>query len=151
MPHLVILYTPDLDRPVEQGGGDISLLCRSLADAMREQTDDAGKPVFPIGGIRVLAYPAAHHAVADGGAASLAAGGSGEYAFVYLNLRMGSGRPAATIQSVGQALEAVVQHHFSDLFASRHIGVTFQIDEGPELFDAKNSSIHPLFRKPVTG
>lgn len=151
MPHLVILYTPDLDRPVSQGGGDMSTLCRKLADAMSRQVDEAGKPVFPIGGIRVLAYPAAHHAVADGGAAGAAAGGSGEYAFVYLNLRMGRGRPATTVQGVGQSLEAVVQSHFSELFESRHIGVTFQIDEGPEVFDAKNSSIHPLFRKPLNG
>lgn len=148
MPHLVILYTPDLDRPAHEGGGDMGALCRSLANTMSQQIDDAGKAVFPLGGIRVLAYPAAHHAVADGGAAGLAAGGSGEYAFVYLNLRMGRGRPPATIQAVGQALEAVVQNHFADLFKSRHIGVTFQIDEGPEVFDAKNSSIHPLFRKP---
>ena len=47
---------------------DMSALCRSLADTMLAQRDEAGKPVFPTGGTRVLAYPAPHYAVADGGA-----------------------------------------------------------------------------------
>ncbi len=151
MPHLVILYTPDLDQPADQGGSDMTALCRALASAMCAQVDEAGKPVFPTGGVRVLAYPAAHYAVADGGAAGRAAGGSGDYAFVYLNLRMGRGRSAATHLSVGRALEATAQAHFAPLLASRHIGITLQIDEGPEVFDARHSSLHPLFQKPTNG
>lgn len=151
MPHLVILYTPDLDRPADQGGSDMTALCRALARTMREQVDGAGKSVFPTGGIRVLAYPAAHHAVADDGEAAPAGGASGGYAFVYLNLRMGRGRGAATHQSVGQALSATAQAHFAPLLQSRHIGITLQIDEGPEVFDAKHSSLHPLFNKPAEG
>ncbi len=151
MPHLVILYTPDLDQPVDQGGSDMTALCRALASTMCAQLDEAGKPVFPTGGVRVLAYPAAHCAVADGGAAGQAAGDSAGYAFVYLNLRMGRGRSAATHLGVGRALEATAKAHFAALLASRHIGITLQIDEGPEVFDAKHSSIHPLFQKPANG
>ena len=151
MPHLVILYTPDLDRPTDQGGSDMTALCRALAGAMRQQVDEVGKSVFPLGGIRVLAYPAAHHAVADDGEAAPAGGASPGYAFVYLNLRMGRGRSAATHQAVGQALSATAQAHFASLLASRHIGITLQIDEGPEVFDAKHSSLHPLFNKPAEG
>lgn len=151
MPHLVILYTPNLDRPVTQGGSDMTALCRALASTMCAQVDETGQPVFPPGGVRVLAYPAAHYAVADGGTAGQAAGGSGDYAFVYLNLRMGRGRSAATHQSVGRALEATAKAHFAAQLASRPIGVTLQIDEGPEVFDAKHSSLHPLFPKPVNG
>ncbi len=151
MPHLVILYTPDLDRPLGQGGSDMTALCRALAGAMRQQMDEAGKPVFPTGGIRVLAYPAAHHAVADDGDAVLAGGPSPGYGFVYLNLRMGRGRSTATHQGVGQALSAVTQAHFAPLLAARYIGITLQIDEGPEVFDAKHSSLHPLFNKPAMG
>ncbi len=81
MPHLVILYTPNIEAET-----DMSALCRTLADTMLKQRDEAGKPVFPIGGTRVLAYPAAHYAVADGKA---------DYAFVYLNIRMAAGRSAA--------------------------------------------------------
>jgi len=143
MPHLVVLYSANLDAHT-----DMSALCRRLADAMLAQRDEAGKPVFPPGGTRVLAYPAPHFAIGDGGAAGRAAGGSGEYGFAYLNLRMGRGRSEAVHQGVGQALSAVAQAHFQPLMAGMHIGVTVQVDVGTEVFDAKHSSLHPLFNKP---
>jgi 5-carboxymethyl-2-hydroxymuconate isomerase len=139
----VILYTGNLDAVT-----DMTALCRSLADAMLAVRDEAGKPVFPPGGTRVLAYPAAHFAVADGGAAGRAAGLGDDYGFVYLNLRMGRGRSATVHADTGQRLEAVAKAHFAPLLASRPVGVTLQIDEGPEVFDAKNSSLHPLFQPP---
>ena len=64
MPHLVILYTGQLDAEV-----NMTALCRQMADAMLTVKDEDGKQVFPTGGTRVLAYPAPHYAVADGGAA----------------------------------------------------------------------------------
>jgi 5-carboxymethyl-2-hydroxymuconate isomerase len=142
MPHLVILYTGQLDHEV-----NMTTLCRQLADAMLSVKDEAGQQVFPTGGTRVLAYPAAHHAVADGGAAGRAAGGSGDYAFVYLNLRMGRGRSEATQQRAGESLLAVAKTFFASVMAQRHIGITLQIDVGPEVFDAKHSNLHPLFNK----
>lgn len=142
MPHLVILYTGNLEQET-----DMTALCRSLADVMLVQHDENDKQVFPTGGTRVLAYPAAHHAVADDGTAGKAAGGSGDYAFVYLNLRMGRGRSPAVHKRVGDALLMATKAHFQPLFSQRHIGVTLQIDEGPEVFDAKHSNLHPLFNK----
>ena len=47
MPHLVILYSANLDART-----DMSALCRKLADTMLGQCDEAGKPVFPPGGTR---------------------------------------------------------------------------------------------------
>jgi 5-carboxymethyl-2-hydroxymuconate isomerase len=146
MPHLVVLYTANLDRSIDNGGCDMTALCRALADTMLAARDEAGKPVFPPGGVRVLAYPAAHHAVSDGGAAGIAAGHAGDYAFVYLNLRMARGRSTDVHQRLGRALEACAQTHFAAQLAQRPIGVTLQIDEGQEVFDAKNSSLHPLFQ-----
>ena len=148
MPHLVILYTGQLDAET-----DIGALCRTLADTMLAVRDEDDRQVFPTGGTRVLAYPAAHHAVADGGAAGRAAqthtgaasGDPGDYAFVYLQLRMGRGRSAATHRKVGDALLMATKSHFQPLFSKRHIGVTLQIDEGQEVFDAKHSNLHPLF------
>jgi 5-carboxymethyl-2-hydroxymuconate isomerase len=84
--------------------------------------------------------------VADGGAAGRAAGGTGDYAFVYLNLRMARGRSEATQQRAGQMLLQVAQNFFAPAMARRHIGITLQIDEGAEVFDAKHSNLHPLFR-----
>lgn len=134
MPHLVILYTGNLEPQT-----DMTALCRRLADTMLGVRDEQGQQVYPIGGVRVLAYPATHYAVADG---------QRDYAFVYLNLRMGRGRTPAVKQRAGEALLAATRSHFEPLFATRYIGVTLQIDEGQEVFDAKHSTIHPLFTRP---
>ena len=150
MPHLVILYTGQLDQEV-----NMTSLCRQLADAMLTVKDESGKQVFPTGGTRVLAYPAPHYAVADGGAAGVAAGaaagvtagGNGDYAFAYLNLRMGRGRSEATHKLAGETLLAVAKAFFAPLMATKHMGVTLQIDVGQEVFDAKHSTLHPLFNK----
>ena len=145
MPHLVILYTPQPRRARPT--------CRRCAARWPTRCsrvrDEAGAQVFPTGGTRVLAYPAAHYAsrrCADG------RGGDGDYGFVYLNLRMGRGRSAAVHQGVGEALSAVAQAHFAPLLAARPLGLTLQIDEGAEVFDAKLSNLHPLFatRQPDT-
>ena len=133
MPHLVILYTPQLDAETDMSG-----LCRALADTMRACRDEADKPVFPLGGIRVLAYPAAHHAVADG---------SADLGFIYLNLRMGRGRSDATRQRAGEALVAAARAHLAPVLARRLLGMTLQIDEGPEVFDAKFGNLHAHFTK----
>lgn len=147
MPHLVILYTPNLDKSVADGGADMGTLCRNLCDAMLAVRDEADKQVFPTGGTRVFAYPAAHSAVADGGAAGVAAGKGGDYAFVYMNVRMAQGRSALTHQRVGDALQMVVKAHFATQLATRPIGITVQVDEGHEVFDGKTSSLHPLFNR----
>ena len=134
MPHLVILYTPNIEPKT-----DLSALCRSLADEMLEIRDEAGKQVFPTGGTRVLAYPAAHYAVADG---------KSHYAFMYLNLRMASGRSDAVKKDAGDRLLAVVKDHFAPIFEQELIGITLQIDESPgQVYDGKHSTLHPLFNK----
>ena len=134
MPHLVILYTPNLDAAT-----DMTALCRALADTMLAVKDEDGKQVFPTGGTRVLAYPAAHYAVADG---------QRDYAFVYLNLRMGAGRSTATQKRAGDAVLAAAKAHFDPLMAQRLIGVTVNVDESPgQVYDGKHSNLHPLFNK----
>ena len=134
MPHLVILYTPNIEPKT-----DLSALCRSLADTMLSLRDEADQTVFPIGGTRVLAYPAAHFAVADG---------KGDYGFMYLNVRMASGRSDAVKKKVGDSLLAVVKQHFAPIFESELIGITLQVDESPgQVYDGKHSSLHPLFNK----
>ncbi|EHR69639.1 5-carboxymethyl-2-hydroxymuconate isomerase [Burkholderiales bacterium JOSHI_001] len=133
MPHLVIVYTPNLEPLTDMGA-----LCRHLADAMLTVQDEDGKQVFPTGGTRVLACPAAHFAVADG---------SGEHAFAYFHLRMGRGRSAATQQRAGQTLTDVARAHFAPVLAKHRVGLTLQVDEGPEVFDAKFGNLHPLFTK----
>lgn len=132
MPHLVLLYTPDLEQQADMPG-----LCRALADSMLQQRDESAKAVFPTGGTRVLAYPAAHCAVADG---------KGDYGFLYANLRMGAGRSPEVHKAVGDSLLAVLRAYLDDILQQRPLGITLQIDESPgQVYDGKHSSLHPLF------
>ena len=133
MPHLVMLYTPQLDAEA-----DFGRLSRKLADAMLTVRDESGAQVFPTGGTRVLAYPAAHYAVADG---------SGDYGFIYFNVRMAKGRSAAVHKAVGETLAATIREELAPLLAKRPVGLTLQVDEGHEVFDAKLGNLHPLFAK----
>lgn len=132
MPHCVILYTPNLEVKT-----DVGVLCRKLADAMLVIRDEAGKQVFPTGGTRVLAYPAAHYAVADG---------ADDYGFMYINVRMGAGRSEAVKKKAGDRLLDVVKQHVAPMFEKELVGITLQIDESPgQVYDGKHSTLHPLF------
>ncbi len=133
MPHLVILYTPNLEDEIA-----MPALCRKLCDAMLTVRDEAGRQVFPTGGTRVLAYPAQHFAVADG---------SGDHGFCWFNLRMGKGRSQAVLQQVGELLSHTAREHLEPVLARRHLGLTLQIDEGAEAVDVKFGNLHPLFNK----
>jgi 5-carboxymethyl-2-hydroxymuconate isomerase len=131
MPQLVILYTQNLE-PLT----DMTALARALADTMLAQRDEEEGSVFPIGGTRVLAYPATHFAVADG---------SGDFGFIYLNLRMGRGRSDVVHRHVGEALVAAARAHVAPLLVGDRVGITLQIDVGAEVFDGKFGNLHPLF------
>ncbi len=133
MPHLVVLYSANLE-----ADADMSTFCRAAADALLSVDDDSGKAVFPIAGVRVFAYPAAQFAVADG---------SGDHGFIYLQLRMAKGRSAMVHQAVGEALSAVAKSHFAALLDKRKVGMTVQVDEGHEVFDAKIGNLHPHFQR----
>lgn len=144
MPHLVLLYTPNLDTRLP-----IARLCQELADTLLAQLDEAGLPVFPPGGVRVFAVAAQHSAVADGGTAGRAAGGDGDYGFLYLNLRMGAGRSAAVQQCCGDALLHCASAHVRPAQSTHHIGLTVQVDTAPgQVYEGKLSNLHPLFASP---
>lgn len=131
MPHVTIEYTANLDPDAR-----IDVLCKTLAEVIGAQRDGDGKQVFPTGGTRVLAYPAQAFAVADG---------APDRAFVYLNARIARGRAAPLVAATGEAMIEAVRSHFAELFASRPLGITLQIDEGEPAFDVKHSNLHPLF------
>jgi len=140
MPHLVILYTSNLEDKVKFGP-----MCRELADTMLAQRDEAGKPVFPMGGTRVFAYPAPHFAVADGHPPH-----GKEMGFIYLNLRMASGRSNEVLKAVGDALIQTLHRHVDASIASDLLGVTLQIDELASSYDGRISSLHPFFNTAPT-
>jgi len=131
MPHLVLQYTADLEPEAR-----IDVLCARLAEVLVGQRDAAGVAVFPIAGTRVLAYPARHHAVADGHA---------DRGFCYLNLRIAPGREAALVHAAGEAVMAAVRDHFAEWLEERSLGITLQIDEGEPVYYAKGGNLHAAF------
>src|SRR4051794_17720525 len=132
MPHVVIQYTANLEAQV-----DMPALCREIADTLIEQRDEEGRPLYPIGGTRVLAYAAESFAVGDS---------KGDYGFCYINIRIAAGRSDAKKKESGDAVLAKVQARFASAFEKKHVGVTLQIDESPgQVYDAKHSNLHPLF------
>jgi 5-carboxymethyl-2-hydroxymuconate isomerase len=134
MPHVIVQYTANLASQV-----DMPALCRDIADTLIALRDEAGGPLFPVGGTRVLAYPAEVFAVADG---------ERDYGFCYINIRIAAGRSDAKKKEAGDAVLSKVQARFTAAFAQGHVGVTVQIDESPgQVYDAKHSNLHPLFNK----
>jgi 5-carboxymethyl-2-hydroxymuconate isomerase len=134
MPHVILQYTANLESEV-----DMPALCREIAAVLIEQKDEAGAPLFPVGGTRVLAYPARVYAVADGKA---------DYRFCYINIRIASGRSQAAKKQAGDAVLGKVKARFASAFEKHHVGVTLQIDESPgQVYDAKHSNVHTLFSK----
>jgi 5-carboxymethyl-2-hydroxymuconate isomerase len=144
MPHLVILYTGNLDAMT-----DMPALCRTLCDAMLTVTRRSRQAqVYPTGGTRVLAYPAAHWAVADGGAAGRGRRRQRRLRFHVPEHAHGQG-PQRRRQAAGrQGRAGRLKAHVAPLIEREHVGFTLQIDEGHEVFDAKHSNLHPLFNKP---
>jgi 5-carboxymethyl-2-hydroxymuconate isomerase len=135
MPHLAIQYTPNLESKT-----DMTALCKKLANVITGITDETGKHIFPTGGTRVLAYPAAHFAVADS---------SRDMAFVYLHFRVMKGRSPAMLLKSGEILSKATHEHFAPILASKDpfLSITFQIDESTEVFDSRHGTIAPLFLK----
>ncbi len=134
MPHVVLQYTANLEPLV-----DVPALCNEIAAALVAMKAEDGKPLFPIGGIRVLAYPAQHYAVADA---------NDDYAFCYINIRIAPGRSEAMKKKTGDTVLALAQALFGSAFGKAHVGVTIQIDEAPgQVYDAKHSNLHSLFSK----
>ena len=127
MPHLRIEYTANLEPALR-----IAELCEHLRSALVGTLDDEGKPVFPVTGTRVLAYPAVHFAVADG---------RENLAFVWLQMRINAGRSAVLKKKVGDTLMAAVDAWFAPIAATRPLGLRLQIDEGTEIYDGKLNNL----------
>ncbi len=124
MPHLRIDYTANLDADC-----DIGALCHALASAMAAMVDDAGQPVFPLPGTRVLAYPAPHHVVGDG---------QPQHAFAYLNLRVTPGRAPQVVHAAGEGLLQVARAHFARFPLAGKLAVTIHIDETTPSYEGRN-------------
>ena len=127
MPHLEIQYTANLEADADMTG-----LCRTLTATLVGLRNDAGEPVFPLTGTRVMAWPAAHYAVADG---------APDRAFIYLLLRIKPGRSDAIKKKAGDALLAAALAHLKPVFAQHAVGLTLEVDEGAHIYEGKQNNL----------
>jgi 5-carboxymethyl-2-hydroxymuconate isomerase len=123
MPHLKIEYTANLDAHT-----DIGALCNKLSHTLVTLKDAAGALVFPLYGTRVLAYPAAQYAVADGEQGR---------AFVYLHMRITPGRSADLVQTIGDTLLSAAREHLAPVMDQLPLRLTLHIDATPPGYEGK--------------
>jgi 5-carboxymethyl-2-hydroxymuconate isomerase len=126
MPHLKIEYTANLDAHADMGG-----LCKTLSHTLVTLKDAGDALVFPLYGTRVLAYPAAQYAVADGEQGR---------AFVYMNMCVTPGRSPELVHAVGDAVLAAAQAYLAPALDKLPVRLTLHIDATAPDYEGKFSS-----------
>ena len=127
MPHLTIEYSANL-----RNFGGFSKLCNELAQVLVSQKED-GKPVYPMGGIRVRAVVAEHWCIGDG---SLA-----DSAFVHGRLQIGAGRSEEAKKATGDLLFEALKKHFAREFDSQGLALSLEMGEFSEAGTWKHNNL----------
>ena len=131
MPHLTLDYSGNLRET-----GDFETLCATLARTLVAIAVD-GKPVYPVGGVRVRALAADHWCIGDGRA---------DAAFVHARLFVGAGRGASTLKATGDALFAAMKEHFAALYAEQGLALSLEVGEFSEGGTWKHNNLHARMR-----
>jgi len=124
MPHLIVEYSANLERDL-----DISRLVAGVHAAALETG------IFPIGGIRTRAARREIYAVADSHA---------ENGFVHVQARIGTGRTPEVRRKAAEHIFAAVKTQTAQAFASRPLGLTFEIVEIDPVGSLKHSNLHEI-------
>ena len=116
MPHLTVEYSANLEQDV-----DIGAFCAAMRDAM------LATGIFPLGGIRVRAFPCHAYVIADG---------DPRHAYMNLICRVGAGRDADTrlaaaeaIYAAAEAIYAAAEGHLRARIGDRPLGLSLDFDE----------------------
>ncbi|WP_018924338.1 5-carboxymethyl-2-hydroxymuconate Delta-isomerase [Salsuginibacillus kocurii] len=125
VPHLIIEYTKNLEQDL-----NINDLLKAMHAELAKRTD-----IFPLGGIRVRAYPAENYIIADG---------QEEDAFIHAALKIGGGRSDAEKNDAGKALFAAMTKTCQAIYEQRYLGLSLEISEFTHGTYKKNN-IHARF------
>jgi 5-carboxymethyl-2-hydroxymuconate isomerase len=124
MPHLIVEYSANLEPDV-----DIPRLVAAVHAAALETG------VFPIGGIRTRAERREIYQIADGHS------GNG---FIHVQARIGTGRTPEVRQKAAERIFATVKAETANAFASRPLGLTFEIVEIDPVGSLKHNNLHEI-------
>ena len=108
MPHLTIEYSANIESAI-----DMSAFCRAMRDAMVETG------VFPLGGIRVRAFPCHTYVIADGDAS---------LGYLHMICRVGAGRDEATRLAAAEQIYEAAEKHLKPLI-SFPFALSLDLDE----------------------
>jgi 5-carboxymethyl-2-hydroxymuconate isomerase len=122
VPHLIIEYSANLERAI-----DIPRLVAAVHAAALETG------VFPIGGIRTRAERRDVYAVADS---------HPDNGFIHVQARVGAGRTPEVRAKAAEHIFAVVKAETAKAFASRPLGLTFEIVEIDPVGSLKHNNLH---------
>lgn len=124
MPHLIVEYSANLEPDV-----DIQRLVAAVHAAALETG------VFPIGGIRTRAERRDIYRVADS---------HPDNAFIHVQARIGTGRTPEVRQKAAERIFATVKAETAKVFASRPLGLTFEIVEIDPVGSLKHNNLHEI-------
>lgn len=133
MPHLVLDHSPNL-----RDSGDFPTLCRQLAQTLVQWRDEAGQPVYPIGGTRVRAIAVDACCIGDGALP--------DAAYVHASFKVGAGRSEATLRATAAALFDVMRTHFAAEFERRPLALSLELAEFSEAGTLKHNNLHVRFK-----
>jgi 5-carboxymethyl-2-hydroxymuconate isomerase len=124
MPHLIIEYSANLERAI-----DIPQLVQAVHAAALETG------VFPIGGIRTRAARREVYRIADG---------HPDNGFIHVQARIGVGRSPEVRQQAAEHIFACVKAETAKAFASRPLGLMFEIVEIDPVGSLKHNNLHAI-------
>lgn len=133
MSHMTLEYSGNLT-----ADGRFAELCRELSQFMTALRVDA-LPIFPPGGVRVRAVACADFCIADGS--------SSDAGFVHAILKIGAGRSEAAKQATINGLFDIMKAHFADMYSSRGLALSLELNEFSEAGTLKHNNLHARFKK----
>jgi 5-carboxymethyl-2-hydroxymuconate isomerase len=122
LPHIIVELSANLQPEISP---------RHLVGALHAAALETG--VFPLGGLRTRAEVRDVFLVADGDP------GNG---FVAVVVRMGQGRDEATRRRVAEALMGVLERETAEVFRTRGLGLTVEVQEIDGAAALKTNNLH---------
>ncbi len=122
MPHLIIEYSANLL-------SDINL--DDMLAGLHETVLTTG--VFPLGGIRLRAYPSQNYQIADG---------HKDNTFIHVHMRIGYGRDEETLINVSKSIFEFLSDYLEPIFQKRPIGLSVELNEIVPETSFKKNNLH---------
>ena len=109
MPHLTVEYSANIEADVDM---------QAFCDAMRDAMVTTG--VFPLGGIRVRAFPCHTFTIADG---------AGDYGYLHMICRVGHGRDEETRLNAAETIYSAAEDFLKPRIGERPFALSLDLDE----------------------